>query len=129
MTAHIVRPTPEEAAATLGFDLGRAYAIWAVSPEGKTQEALEHQMTNDEQVIHVCTRQQGDRHSDIHPSRDRVPHPLLMGTHMDYLPVRVGAFKVSILTKPEGQVQPYTLFFLSTRKADVAPQAASPFCG
>lgn len=51
MAAHVVRPTPEEAAASLGFDLGRAYAIRAIPPQGKTQEALERQMADDEQVV------------------------------------------------------------------------------
>jgi hypothetical protein len=42
---------PEEAAAWLGFDMGRAYAIRAIPPQGKTQEALERQMADDEQIV------------------------------------------------------------------------------
>jgi hypothetical protein len=46
-----VRPTPEEAAASLGFDMGRTYAIRAIPPQGKTQEALERQMAQAEQIV------------------------------------------------------------------------------
>jgi hypothetical protein len=51
MAASFVRPTPEGAAASLGFNLGRAYAIRAIPPQEKTQEALERQMADDEQIV------------------------------------------------------------------------------
>ncbi len=46
-----VRPTPEEAATWLGFDMGRAYAIRAIPPQGKTPEALEQEMAQAEQIV------------------------------------------------------------------------------
>ena len=46
-----VRPTPEEAAASLGFQCGYAYAIRAVPPRGKTPEALEREMAQAEQIV------------------------------------------------------------------------------
>ena|SRR5712691_615206 len=46
-----VRPTSEQAATSLGFDMGRAYAIRATLPQGKTQEAIEHQIAEDSEIV------------------------------------------------------------------------------
>jgi hypothetical protein len=46
-----VRPTPEEAATSLGFQCGSAYALRAVPPQGKTPEALEREMAQAEQIV------------------------------------------------------------------------------
>src|SRR5437763_116100 len=54
---------PEKAAATLGFDTGYAYAIRAVPPDGKTQEALEREMVQVEQLVsHTHLRSLFRRH-------------------------------------------------------------------
>jgi len=45
---------PEKAAATFGFDTGYAYAIRAVPPHGKTQEALEREMAQVEQLVSLA---------------------------------------------------------------------------
>ncbi len=43
--------TPEAAASTIGFTMGYGYAIRAVPPQGKTPEAVERQISLDEQII------------------------------------------------------------------------------
>src|SRR5947207_14915119 len=54
---------PEKAATTLGFDTGYAYAIRAVPPDGKTQEALEREMAQVEQLVsHAHLRSLFRRH-------------------------------------------------------------------
>jgi hypothetical protein len=42
---------PEQAAATFGFDTGYAYAIRAIPPDGKTQEAQDAEMARVEQFV------------------------------------------------------------------------------